>query len=303
VADETRVCRVIARVEGFIDQLSIAYAGQSVRKAQPLLGLYSLNLISLQQQFLNATPSDGRRFVPPPSQRDATSGDTLQRGEDTQRQRLKYWNFSDEQIDRIQKSGKAENSLVLSAPANGVVTEKNVILGQKVFPGDVLLVITDLSTVWAQADVSEMNVPAIKTGMSMEIRLASMPGDVFKGRVKYFQPLLDPQTHTMKVVLEVPNPGLALKPGMLGTVELAADTRRCLTVPEDAVMRTGRGSYVFVQEGELLVPRTVVIGPRCDGCFEVMSGLKAGEKVATSANFLLDSESSLKALLQAAARK
>ncbi|MCI4398366.1 MAG: hypothetical protein JHC34_05945 [Acidobacteria bacterium] len=107
----------------------------------------------------------------------------------------------------------------------------------------------------------------------------------------------------MKVVLEVPNPGLALKPGMLGTVELAADTRRCLTVPEDAVMRTGRGSYVFVQEGELLVPRTVVIGPRCDGCFEVMSGLKAGEKVATSANFLLDSESSLKALLQAAARK
>ncbi len=303
VADETRVCRVIARVEGFIDQLSIAYAGQSVRKAQPLLGLYSLNLISLQQQFLNATPSDGRRFVPPPSQRDATSGDTLERGEDTQRQRLKYWNFSDEQIDRIQKSGKAENSLVLSAPANGVVTEKNVILGQKVFPGDVLLVITDLSTVWAQADVSEMNVPAIKTGMSMEIRLASMPGDVFKGRVKYFQPLLDPQTHTMKVVLEVPNPGLALKPGMLGTVELAADTRRCLTVPEDAVMRTGRGSYVFVQEGELLVPRTVVIGPRCDGCLEVMSGLKAGEKVATSANFLLDSESSLKASLQAAARK
>ncbi len=303
LADESRIYRVVARAEGFIDKLYIQYAGLAVLKGQPLLGLYGLNLISVQQQFLNSIPSDGRRFLPPPSSRDAASAPGTERGDDTQRQALKYWDFSDEQINRILKTGKAESTLIVTAPISGIVTEKNAILGQKVSPGDTLFVIMDLSEVWAEADVAEMDVPSIRVGMPMELRPSSMPDRIFKGRVKYFQPLLDPQTHTMKVVLEVPNPGLALKPGMLGTVELAADTRRCLTVPEDAVMRTGRGSYVFVQEGELLVPRTVVIGPRCDGCFEVISGLKEGEKVATSANFLLDSESSLKASLQAAARK
>jgi multidrug efflux pump subunit AcrA (membrane-fusion protein) len=308
VADETRIFRIIARVEGFIDQLFVQYAGQSVRKGQSLLGLYSLNLISLQQQFLNATPSDGRRYLPPPTPREAPAAEgsergsekAPERGEDIQRQRLKYWDFSDEQIDRILKTGKAENSLILQAPAGGVVTEKNAILGQKVFPGDTLLVITDLSAVWAEANVSETDIPSVKVGGPMEVSLPSLPGRTFGGKIKFFLPVLDPQTRTMRVFVEVPNRDLALKPGMLGAALLTVDEGERLAVPEGAVMGAGGQPYAFVDRGSgTLTPVRVTLGARSAGYYAILSGLENGDRVVTSANFLLDSESSLKAALEA----
>jgi multidrug efflux pump subunit AcrA (membrane-fusion protein) len=303
VPDETRVHRIIARVEGFVDELSVQYAGQQVKKNQPLLGIYSLNIVVAQQQFLNVKPTDGRRFIQT-SPKPPAPADGPEKGEDTLRQRLKYWDFSDEQIDRIEKSGKTENSLVLVAPASGFITQKTAIVGLKVFPGDPLMVITDLSTVWAEAEVSEMDVPFVKVGMPMEVRLASVPDKMFRGRVKHFNPLLDPQTHTMKVYLEIPNPGLVLKPDMLCTASLSLDLGEKLTVPEGAVMRSGERDYVFVGDtGSRLVPHSVVLGTRSDGFYEVISGLKEGDRVATSATFLLDSESSLKSALRAAGGK
>ena len=308
VADETRIFRIIARVEGFIDQLFVKYAGQSVRKGQPLLGLYSLNLLSIQQQFLNATPSEGRRYLPPPTPREPAVAEGSERGadkvpdrgEDIQRQRLKSWDFSDEQIDRIQRTGKAENSLILQAPAGGVVTEKNAILGQKVFPGDTLLVITDLSAVWAEANVSETDIPSVKAGGPLEVSLPSLPGRTFGGRIKFFLPVLDPQTRTMRVFVEVPNGDLALKPGMLGTALLTVDEGERLAVPEGAVMGAGGQPYAFVDRGGgTLTPVRVTLGARSDGYYEILSGLESGQRVVTSANFLLDSESSLKAALEA----
>jgi len=298
--DETQIYRVIARVEGFVDQLFVPYAGARVARGQPLLGVNSPNLLSVQQQFLNASPSDGRRFVAPPTRPGAPSAESQEKGDDTQRQRLKYWDFSDEQIDRIQQSGKAETSLILVAPAGGFVTEKNALLGQKVFPGDLLMVVTNLSRVWAEADVPEMDAPSIQVGMRMVIRPTSLPGRAFEGRVKFFQPLLDPQSHTMKVVVELPNPQGTLKPGMLASAELESGARDAVAVPEGAVLRTGESDYAFVEEGERFVPRAVVLGARANGCFEVLSGLKEGERVVTSATFLVDSESSLQASLQAA---
>jgi multidrug efflux pump subunit AcrA (membrane-fusion protein) len=300
VADETRIHRVIARVEGFVDQVFIPYAGPRVKRGQPLLGIYSLNLLSVQQQFLNASPSDGRRFVAPPSKPGAGADENPERGEDTQRQRLRYWDFSDEQIDRIAKSGKAENSLILVAPAGGFVTEKNALVGQKVFPGDILMVVTDLSTVWAEADVSEMDAPSVQVGMPFAVQPASLPGETFRGKVKFLRPVLDPQTHTMKVIVELPNPGLALRPGMLGSAEFQTADRECLAVPESAVLRAGSTDYAFVEEGGRLTPRTLLLGARSEGYFEVLSGLRDGERVATSATFLLDSESSLKEALRSA---
>lgn len=303
VPDENRIFRIIARVEGFVDELPVKYTGQQVRKGQPLLGIYSLNLISAQQQFLNVKPSDGRRFVQTTPKATNTAEDQ-DKGEDTQRQRLKYWDFSDEQLDRIERTGKTENSLILVAPAGGFVTQKTAIIGLKVFPGDPLMVITDLSTVWAEAEVSEMDVPFVKVGMPLEVRLASLPDKTFRGKVKHFNPLLDPQTHTMKVYLEIPNPGLVLKPDMLCTASISLDLGERLSVPEGAVMRAGKGDYVFVGgEGGALVPRTVVLGTRSEGFYEVVSGLKEGDRVATSATFLLDSESSLKSALLAVSGK
>ena len=198
------------------------------------------------------------------------------------------------------KTGKAENSLILQAPAGGVVTEKNAILGQKVFPGDTLLVITDLSAVWAEANVSETDIPSVKVGGPMEVSLPSLPGRTFGGKIKFFLPVLDAQTRTMRVFVEVPNRDLALKPGMLGAALLTVDEGERLAVPEGAVMGAGGQPYAFVDRGGgTLTPVRLTLGARSDGYYEILSGLTIGQRVVTSANFLLDSESSLKAALEA----
>jgi Cu(I)/Ag(I) efflux system membrane fusion protein len=300
IPDETRVFRIIARVEGFVDQLQVPYAGLRVRKDAPLLGLYSLSLLSVQQQYLNAFPSDGRRYVAPPTRPNAVPSDEAEDREDTQRQRLKYWDFSDEQIDRIRRTGKTENSLILVAPSSGWVTDVGIVLGQRVSPGDLLMVVTDLSHVWAEAEVAEMDAPKVRIGMPMEFQPASMPGRSFRGRVKFSHPILDPQQHTMKVVVDLANADGALKPGMLGAATLRCEERRCLAVPEGAVLRSGEGEYAFVEKDGRLLPRKLVVGERSGGYVEVAEGLQAGDRVVTSASFLLDSESSLQAALRAA---
>jgi Cu(I)/Ag(I) efflux system membrane fusion protein len=297
VPDETRIHRVISRVDGYVDKLYVWYAGEKVRKGQPLLAVQSLTLAGLQQQYLTTQAAEGRRTTP------SRPGQETSETDEAAKQRLRYWNFSEEQIDRILKTGKPEGYLDLVSPTAGVVTEKGVVLGQRVAPGDLLFVVTDLSRVWAEAEVSESDAPSVRVGLPMEVRMGALPGRTFSGKVKFFQPVLDPGTRTMKVYAEVPNTGLDLKPGMLGTAELRSAPRECLSVPEAAVLRTGEATYVFVKEGEAhIVPRTVVLGTRGGGYCEVLSGLKAGDRVATSATFLLDSESSLRAGLAAAAK-
>ena len=297
VPDETRIFRVISRVDGYVDKLYVWYAGKPVRKDEPLLAVQSLTLAGLQQQYLTTQGTEARRTTP------SRPGQEGSETDEAARQRLRYWNFSEEQIDRILKTGKPEGFLDLVAPSAGIVTEKAVVLGQRVAPGDLLFVVTDLSRVWAEAAVSEQDVPAISVGMPMDVLVGALPGRTFSGKVKFFQPVLDPATRTMKVYAEVQNPGLDLKPGMLGTVVLRVEARERLAISESAVVRTGDANYVFVEEAERLLPRTVVLGTQGGGFCEVLSGLKEGERVATSATFLLDSESSLKAGLAAAAGK
>ena len=294
VADETRIFRVISRVDGYVDRLYVWYSGKPVRKGEPLLAVQSLTLAGLQQQYITTQGTEARRTTP------ARPGQDPYEADEAARQRLRYWNFSEEQIDRILKTGKPEGYLDLVSPSAGVVTEKGVVLGQRVAPGDLLFVVTDLSRVWAEADVSEQDAPSVTVGMPMEVRVGALPGRSFAGRVKFFEHVLDPATRTMKVFAEVVNPGLALKPGMLGNADLRLEPREHLAVEEGAVVHTGDRCYVFVAEGDRLVPRTVVLGAHGDGYVEVRSGLEEGQRVATSATFLLDSESSLKAGLAAA---
>jgi Cu(I)/Ag(I) efflux system membrane fusion protein len=295
VPDETRIHRVISRVDGYVDKLYVWYSGKPVRKGEPLLAVQSLTLAGLQQQYLTTQGAEARRTTP------SRPGQEGNETDEAAKQRLRYWNFSEEQIDRILKTGKPEGYLDLVSPSSGVVTEKAVVLGQRVAPGDLLFVVTDLSRVWAEVDVPEQDVPAIAAGMPLEIRIGALPAETFSGKVKFFQPVLDPATRTMKVYAEVQNPGLHLKPGMLGTAELRSEALERLAVEEGAVVHTGDWCYVFVEQGARLAPRTVVPGARGGGYVEVLSGLKEGERVATSATFLLDSESSLRAGLAAAA--
>ncbi|MCG3147715.1 MAG: hypothetical protein PCFJNLEI_01156 [Verrucomicrobiae bacterium] len=284
VADETRLFKVTTKIEGWVDKLFVNVTGQEVKKGDPLLTIYSPELVSAQEEYLIAT-------------RTPAEGDALK---NAARRRLELWDISDAQIEQLEKTGKVEKHLTLYAPANGIVAEKNILAGQKIMLGDSLLVIADLTKVWADADVYASDLPYVKVGQPVEVTLPYWPDKVFTGSVTFVTPTLDPGTRTIQARLEVENPELLLKPGMYGNARLAYPLGESLVIPESAVMRTGERTYAFKDGGDgKLIPVAIKIGPRSKDSFQLLEGLAEGEKVVTSANFLVDSESSLKAALAA----
>ena len=296
VPDETRLYRITTKIDGYVEKLFVNVTGQEVKKGQPLLSIYSPELVSTQQELLTALP-----FAEQLSHSDhesiSSSGKQFVEGA---RKRLKLWDISDAQIKRLEKTGQVEKFVTLYAPATGYVFEKTVLAGQKIMPGDPLLVLADLTTVWAEADIYESDLPYVKVGMPVTLTLSYWPGKSFKGEVSFLNPFLDPQTRTLKARLNIANPELFLKGDMYGDARLSYDLGQKLAVPESAVMQTGKRAYVFVAgENDEIKPVEVMIGTRTEGYYELLSGLTAGDRVVISSNFLLDSESSLKAALQA----
>lgn len=299
VPDETRLFRVNTKVGGWVERLYVDTTGQAVRRGQPLVSIYSPEVLASQQELLSALAA-AERLEKSPFEQVARGGRDLV---DAAVRRLRLWDIGDAQIERIRKTGQVEKNVVLTSPASGYVTDKTVLPGQRINPGDPLMVVADLSTVWAEADIYESDLPYVKVGMPVTVTLPYWPGKVFEGTVSLLNPFLDPATRTLKARLIVPNPGLDLKPEMYGDAHLRYDLGERLAVPESAVMRTGEHTFAFVEDGERLIPREIQVGTLSGGFFEVVSGLKEGEKVVTSANFLVDSESSLKAALEAVAGK
>jgi Cu(I)/Ag(I) efflux system membrane fusion protein len=296
VPDETRLFSVTTKIEGYVDKLFVNVTGQAVKRGQPLLTVYSPELVSSQQEYLTAL-TIAKNLSQSTESSIAEGGKKLI---DSARRRLKLWDISDTQINRLEETGEAEKYLTLYAPDSGYVIEKKVLPGQKIMPGEPLLIVADLTVVWAEADIYESDLPYIKVGMPVTLTLSYWPGKSFEGKVSFLYPYLDPQTRTLKARLVIKNPELLLKGDMYGDAHLSYDLGQKLAVPESAVMRTGTRSYVFVAgEGDEIKPVEVTIGARSEGIFEVLSGLKQGDRVVTSANFLVDSESSLKAALQA----
>jgi membrane fusion protein, copper/silver efflux system len=299
VADETKLFRTTAKMDGYVEKLFVNATGQAVRRGQPLLSIYSPELVASQQEFLSALAAAeelGRSPEPAMAERGRSLVDAARR-------RLKLWDISDAQIDQLQKSGKVEKALVLHAPANGYVSEKMVLAGQKIMAGEPLMVVADLSTVWAEVDIYESDLPYVKVGMAAELTFPFWSGKKIGSRIGFLNPFLDAMSRTLKARLEIPNPDLTLKPDMYGEVSLFYDFGQRVVVPEPAVMRTGARNYVFREGGDWsLTPIEVQLGVRGDGYIEVVSGLKTGDRVVTSANFLVDSESSLKAALEAIGR-
>jgi Cu(I)/Ag(I) efflux system membrane fusion protein len=211
------------------------------------------------------------------------------------RRRLELWDIPADEIERLEKTGKVEKFVPVITHVGGVVLEKMVFAGHKAMPNESLMTIADLSVVWADADLYESDLPNVKVGMPMEF----LAGDKkFIGKVTFVSPTLDPATRTAKARLEIPNPDMILKPEMYGTAKLSSELGERLAVPETAVMRTGQQTYAFkAGENNQLTPVRLTIGARSDGWVEVIDGLAEGEKVVTSANFLVDSESSMKAAL------
>ena len=294
-ADERRLHTVSPKFEGWIQKLYVNTTGQVVRRGEALMDVYSPDLITAQQEYIIA--SKGVQMVQGGSPEVQTS---MQQLVDSAMQRLRNWDISETELQRLQQEGKGRQFLTLRSPVNGVVLEKPSIQGMRFMAGEVLYQIADLSNVWMLADVFEQDLEMVHPGQSAKIRVDAYPEKIFDGKVTFVYPTVTPETRTTKVRIELPNPQGLLKPAMYATAEFASSHSKdkALTVPDSAVLDTGTRQLVLVQRGEgRFEPRTVKLGMRADGYIEVLEGVKAGEDVVVSANFLIDAESNLQAAL------
>ncbi len=289
--DERKLAAVTLKISGYIKDLFVDYTGKRVRKGEPLFTIYSPELVSGEQEYLLAVRNQkelGKSQVPSAAQ----SAASLLRAS---RERLLLWDLSERQVRELEEAGKPSLYQTISSPASGIVLEKMVVAGQSVQAGMTLYKIADLSTIWVYGDIYEYELPFVKVGQKAEIRLSYAPGRSFVARVAYVYPTLDPKTRTVKVRFELPNStDDLLRPEMYGSVELRVPLGERLVIPKTAILDSGRRQRVFVAAGDgRLTPREVKLGDRVDDYVEVREGLQPGERVVTSANFLVDSESQL----------
>jgi len=295
-ADERKQATINTKVEGWIEKLHVDYTGRYVKKGDPLVEIYSPELLATQQEFLGVL-----KWAKQPA--DKKKDDTLSlmlakdadAALDAARQRLRLWDISDTQINKIEQTGNPIRTLTLYSPVSGFVTQKMAVLGMKVMPGEKLFDIADLSTLWIVADIFEYELPFVKVGQPARITLSYFPGKELSSKIDYIYPTISADTRTAKIRLTLPNPGGQLKPQMFTNVEIKISLGKKLVIPESAVIDTGTSQVVYVEKEEgAFEPREVELGLRADGSVEVLLGIKAGEKVASSANFLIDSEAQLK---------
>jgi multidrug efflux pump subunit AcrA (membrane-fusion protein) len=293
--DERRVQRVFTKYEGYVERLFVDFTGQPVRLGQPLLELYSPELLATEREYLLARRARGQMAEGGVAGL-AAQGDELVA---SALRRLQLLDVPDGEIERLEKGGEPRRTSTLYSRVQGLVTQKMVAPGSRVTPESPLFEVTDLDRVWVLADVYEQDLAAVRVGSPAEVRAAALPGRDWKGKVSFITPAVDPTTRTVKVRLEVDNPDLALKPEMFVDVSLEAGRGRGLVVPESAVLDSGERRLVFLDLGEgHYEPREVRLGPKTKDGYTVLSGLTAGDRVVIAGNFLLDSESSLKAALR-----
>jgi len=288
-SDETRLTTVTLKVDGWVERLHVNFTGQAVRRGEPLVDLYSPMLVTAQEELLLARRLGG----------DVSAGTAdAQRGAsglaEAARRRLRYWDVPAEAIEQVERTGRASRTVTLRAPVTGIVLEKLVQQGQRVMAGDPLLRIADLSTIWVEGEVFERDLPYVRVGQPATVDLQALPGETREGPITYVYPTLDPSTRTARVRVELPNPRLALKPGMYATLRFAAPADTALTVPRSAVLVTGERALAFLKRPDgAYEPRPVVVGRTSEDRIEILRGLEAGDSVVASGTFLVDAESNL----------
>jgi Cu(I)/Ag(I) efflux system membrane fusion protein/cobalt-zinc-cadmium efflux system membrane fusion protein len=295
--DEARQFAVNSKIEGWIEKLYVNQSGQPVRKGQPLLEIYSPDLVAAQQEYLLALESSKRQTASPFPEI-AEGGKRLL---EAAHSRLRYWDISEQQINQLEQTKQVKKTLTLYSPNSGIVTMKKALQGMRVMAGEELLQIADLSQVWVNAEIYEQDLPWVKVGQSARVELPYARGKVFEGKVDYIYPYLEGMTRTVKARIVFDNPGLELKPDMYANVQIATESiKGALAIPADAILRSGEGAVVFVAKGDgKFDPRQVDTGANGDdGFVQIRSGLNAGDQVVTSAQFMLDSESKLREAIQ-----
>ncbi|HVR39359.1 MAG TPA: efflux RND transporter periplasmic adaptor subunit [Thermoanaerobaculia bacterium] len=277
--DETRLHTITTKFDGYIETLNVDFTGKPVRRGQPLFSIYSPDLLATQQEYLLAL----RAAKQSPQLLEAA------------RQRLRLWDISDAEIRALEHNGVARKSLTIASPVTGTVLKKMAIAGARVMAGDPMFEIANLDRVWILASVYESELQFVHIGSNANVTLTYLPGRTFAGRVTFIDPTVDPMTRTVSVRIEVANTDGALKPEMFADVTMQEPTREVIAVPQSAVLMTGTRSIVYVvsAEGEIDA-REVTTGTRSEQFIEIRSGIRAGEKVVTEANFLVDSESRLR---------
>ncbi|MEE9162061.1 MAG: efflux RND transporter periplasmic adaptor subunit [Candidatus Neomarinimicrobiota bacterium] len=290
--DETRVAHVHTKFTGWIETTYANATGQRIRKGEPLLDIYSPQLVTAQQEFVDANLSLEKLA-------ESASPATRRRLEtilESTRTRLEYLDVSAEQISQLTRTGEVYKTMTIRSPFSGIVVDKQALDGMEVRPGMRLYTVADLSKIWVFADIYEYEAPWVEEGQDATMSLSYQPGSRYEGDVQYVYPYLDEKTRTIKVRLVFANPGLVLKPGMYAEVNIqSSPVRDVLAVPLEAVLFSGARNVAFVSLGEgRFAPRDVTIGIESgDGYYEVKSGLAQGEVVVTSGQFLIDSESRL----------
>ena len=282
--NETALADVTTKFRGWIEKLYVDSTGKQVHKGEPLFDIYSPDLYSAQSEYVLALNQGG------------TGGLKA-----SARQKLKLFDVSEDQIAQLEKTRQLQRTLRVDAPIDGIVVEKNAVQGQMVDAGMKLYRLADLGIVWVQSQIYEQDLSLLKLGQEAEVSLSYLPDRKFRGRITYIYPTVDEKTRTARVRMEFHNPGLFLKPGMFATVELHAELELdAILIPDTAVLRSGDKNTVFVAlENGKFEPRVVTLGPRGDNDqYQILSGLKEGERVVTSGQFLLDSESQLREAIQ-----
>lgn len=297
--DERRLATVNTKFEGWIEKLHVDYTGRYVLKGEPLAEIYSPELLATQQEFINLLKWEKESgTVKNDTVGPMIAGDAKAIVEGA-RERLRLMDISEAQIDRIEQTGKPVRTLTIYSPVSGYVVQKMAFQGMRAMPGEKLFDVADLSTVWILSDIFEYELPLIKTGEKALLSLSYFPGRSFTSNIDYVYPALSGDTRSAKVRFTIPNPGNKLKPQMYTNVEVRIDLGNKLVIPDDAVLDAGKRQVVYVDKGDgNFEPREVGIGMRTDGMAEVTKGLKAGERVASAANFLIDSEARLKGIVK-----
>lgn len=289
--DQSRQAKVTAWIAGRIDKLHVNTVGAYVSKEQPVAEVYSPDLLATQQEYLLAVKSrEQLKNSPIPSI--SQNGDGLV---SSAKQRLMLFGVKEHQIAELEKAGKPTIRLPIYTPQSGIVIEKMVQQGQYVNTGDPLFSIADLSRVWVEVEIYENEFPNIHIGQQVEIRSQSFPGKPFSGRIAFVYPFLDPKTRTVKARVEMPNPGMKLKPDMFVNAVIKIPLGSAIIVPVTAVIDSGKRQVVWVETSQgMFEPRDVRVGQTSDDKIQILSGLTAGDKVAVSGGYLIDSESQLK---------
>ncbi len=295
--DETRITEVHPKIAGWVERTFVDYVGKTVRRGQPLLTIYSPDLVSTQHEYLLALRARGQLSKSAFAETRSGAESLLE----ATRDRLRLWDVSDAQVEALERTGEVQRTLTLYSPFNGVVLERNTYAGQYITPDTATAKIADLSRIWVVAQIFEYETRSVKLGQEAQIEFPyGQSTRKLTGKITFIYPDIDPQTRRARVRIEFANPGLELKPETYVTVTIHVAGGHALAVPREAVIDTGTAQYVIVALADgYFEPRPVEVGAPVDAFYPVLTGLAEGDRIVTSAQFLIDSETNLQAAMQA----